>query len=63
MWHVWGEKFIHGLVGKPERKKTFGRPKRRLEDNIKYILTKLIWGWTGLVWLTIGTTGGLLLTR
>jgi len=30
---------------------------------LRWILKKLIWEWTGLVWLTIGTTGGLLLTR
>jgi len=47
------------LVGKPEGKRPFGRPKRRWEDNIKWIFKK--WdgvGWTGLIWLGIGTGGG-----
>jgi hypothetical protein len=30
-----------GLVGKPEGKRTFGRPMRRLEDNIKTDLQKV----------------------
>jgi hypothetical protein len=60
MWHVWGDKCIQGLVGKPERKKPLGRSWRRWEDNINCILKKLIWGWTGLVRLMIGTTGELL---
>jgi hypothetical protein len=30
-----------GLVGKPEGKRTFGRPRRRLEDNIKTDLQKI----------------------
>jgi len=30
-----------GLVGKPEGKRTFGRPRRKLEDNIKTDLQKV----------------------
>jgi hypothetical protein len=49
------------LVGKPEGKRPLGRPRRRWEDIIKWILEK--WDevvWTGLTWLRIGTSGGLL---
>ena len=45
------------------RERKLGRPRRRWEDDIKWFLNKLFWGWTGLVWLRIETTGGLLLTR
>ena len=49
------------LVGKPEGKRPLGRPKRRWEDSIKWIISK----WegvvgTGLMWLRKGTGGGLL---
>ena len=41
------------LVGKPERKKPLGRPRRR------WIFRKWDEGvWTGLIWLRIGTGGG-----
>jgi hypothetical protein len=39
------------LVGKPEGKIPLGRPRRRWDDNIKWIFRK--WGvgaWTGLIW-------------
>ena len=52
------------LEGKPEGKEPSGRPKRRWEYNIKIIIKK--WGvkaWTGLIWLRIGTGGGLLWMR
>ena len=49
------------LVGKPEGKRPFGRPRRRWEDNIKMNLKEVGWGtWTGLIWLRIGTGGSLL---
>ena len=36
MWHVWGGECVHGvLVGKPEGKRSLGRPRHRWEDNIK----------------------------
>jgi hypothetical protein len=42
------------LVGRP-----LGRPRRRLEDNIKMDLQEVGWrAWTGFVWLRIGTGGG-----
>jgi hypothetical protein len=48
------------LVGRPERKRPLGRPMCRWKDNIKMIFKK--WDgeeWTGLVWFSIGTGGGL----
>jgi hypothetical protein len=36
MQHVWGRGGAYRvLVGKPEGKRQFGRPRRRWEDNIK----------------------------
>jgi hypothetical protein len=46
------------LVGKPEGKRPLGRPRRRLVDNIKMDLKEM--GWIRLIWLRIGTSGGLL---
>jgi hypothetical protein len=49
------------LVGRPEGRRPLGRPRRRWEDNIKMDLQEEGWGaWTGLIWLRIGTGGGLL---
>jgi hypothetical protein len=49
------------LVEKPEGRKPLGRPRHRWEDNIKMDLQKVGWrAWTGLIWLKIGTGGGLL---
>jgi len=42
------------LVGKPERKRTLGRPTRRWEGISRMDRE------TGLIWLRIGTSGGLL---
>jgi hypothetical protein len=42
-------------------KRPLGRPRRRWVDNIKWILQRqdgVVW--TGLVWLRIATSGGLL---
>jgi len=38
------------LVGKPERRRPLGRPRRRWEDNIKVDLQNVGWGmdWIGL---------------
>jgi hypothetical protein len=42
-------------------RRPLGRPRRRWEDNIKMDLHEVGWGaWTGLIWLGIGTGGGLL---
>jgi hypothetical protein len=48
------------LVGKPEGKTSLGRPRDRLEDNIKLDLRQEGMVWTGLIWLRIGTSGGIL---
>jgi hypothetical protein len=49
------------LVGKPEGKKPLCSPRRGGVDNIKMDLHKVRWGaWTGLIWLRLGTGGGLL---
>jgi hypothetical protein len=49
-----------GLVGKPEGKRPLRSPRLRWEDNIKMELQKVGWGsWTCLIWLRIGTSGGL----
>ena len=47
------------LVVKPKGKRPLGRPRRRLEDNIKLDLREVGCGvWTGWSWLRIGTGGG-----
>jgi hypothetical protein len=50
------------LVGRPERKKPFGRPRRRWEEEMKLHLREIGWQcvWGRFVWLGIGTDGGLL---
>jgi hypothetical protein len=49
------------LVGKPERKRLLGGPRRRWEDGIRMDLREIGWGvWIGFDWLRIGTGGGLL---
>jgi hypothetical protein len=53
MWHEWGEKSImyRLLVGKPERKRPLGRPRRRWIDNIKIDLLRIglnVVDWIGL---------------
>jgi hypothetical protein len=48
------------LVGRPEGKRPLGRQRRRWEDNIKMDIRQVGWGaWSGLIWLRIGTGGGL----
>jgi hypothetical protein len=51
------------LEGKPEGKRPLGRLRRRWVDNIKIDLRWDGMVWTGLIWLRIGASGGLLLTR
>jgi hypothetical protein len=51
------------LVGKPEGSRSLGRPRCRWADNIKMDLREIGcdgMGWTGLIWLRIETSGGLL---
>jgi len=60
---TYGERIVayRVLVGKSEGKKPLGRPKRRLEDNIKWIFRKWDLGsWAGLIFVGIGTSSGLL---
>jgi hypothetical protein len=52
------------LVGKPEGKRPFGRPRCRLEDKINIDLHEGEWeAWTGLIWLRVGAGGGHLLMQ
>ena len=52
------------LVGKPERKRSLGRSRRRWEDNITMDLQEVGCRiWTGSSWLRIGTGGGHLWVR
>jgi hypothetical protein len=39
------------LVGKPERRKLLGRPRRRWVDNIKINLREV--GWAGMEWIHV----------
>jgi hypothetical protein len=52
-----------GYYGKTRRKETTGKTKLRWVDNIKIDLRQDGILWTGLIWLSIGTSGGLLSTR
>ena len=45
------------LVGKPEGKRSLGRPRRRWEDNIKMGLQEVGGVETGWSWLRIGIGG------
>ena len=48
-------------VGKSEGRRTFGRLRRRWQDNIKMDLREVEWGaQTGSIWLRIGIGGRLL---
>jgi hypothetical protein len=59
--HGRGEKMYNVLVGTPEGKKPFGRPRRRWEVGIRMDLNEFSWsgGWIGFDWLRIGTGGEL----
>jgi hypothetical protein len=55
-----GRNVYRVLVGKPEGKRQFGRPRRRWEDGIKIDLKEIGWGvWSGFTWLRIGIVGRL----
>jgi len=46
------------LVGKPEGKRPFGRPRHRWEDILRWVFRKWDVGvWTGSIWLSTGTDG------
>jgi hypothetical protein len=62
-WHIArtgdGRDACRTLVGRPQRKSALGRPRRRWKDNITMNLQEIVWGWTGLIWLRIGASGGI----
>jgi len=48
------------LMGNPVRKGLLGIPRHRCEYNIKMVVQEVGWGsWPGLIWLRLGTGGGL----
>jgi hypothetical protein len=50
------------LAGKPEGNRPLGRPRHRWENNIKMDLREMsLGGEVGLIWLRVGTHGGLVL--
>jgi hypothetical protein len=58
-----GRNLYRVLVGKPEGRRPFGRPRRRWEDGIRMDLEEIGWGggvWSGFTWLRTGTGGELL---
>ena len=53
------ESCIQGVNGQPQGKRPCGKPRHRWEDKIKVDLQEVGFGaWTGLIWLSIGTSGG-----
>jgi hypothetical protein len=49
------------FVGKPERKTPLGGPRRGWDDNTMMDRREIGWVvWTELIWLRIGTSGGLI---
>jgi hypothetical protein len=46
MWHAWERrgKVYKFLAGKPEAKRSLGRPRRRWEDGSEWILERLAGG-------------------
>jgi hypothetical protein len=44
MWHAWERNVYRVLMGKPEGKRTLGRPRRRWKDRITMDLKKIGWG-------------------
>jgi hypothetical protein len=57
-------KVYKALLGKPEEKRRFGRPRRRWENGIGTDIREIGWGiLSGFSWLRIWTGGGLLWTR
>jgi len=54
-----GERLIQSFGGGIDGKRPLGRPRHRLEDNIKMNLQEVgCWAWTGSRWFRIGTGGG-----
>jgi hypothetical protein len=44
MWQAWERKVYKVLVGKPDGKKPFGRPRHRWKDGIRMDLRETGWG-------------------
>lgn len=59
VWQCGGEgKCMLCLVGKPEGKRSFGRPGRRWKKTLKWVVSH--WdgvSWTGFIWLWIAMSG------
>jgi hypothetical protein len=51
MWHAWERKVYRVLVGKPEGKRPFGRPRHRWEDGIRMDLRET--GWRSVEWIQL----------
>jgi hypothetical protein len=51
------------LVGEPEGKRLVERRRLRWKNNIKMDLGDRMGGWTGFIWLMLGTIGWLLSIR
>jgi hypothetical protein len=43
MWHAWERNVYRVMIGKPERKRPLGRPRRRWEDGIRMDLREIEW--------------------
>jgi hypothetical protein len=54
-----GRRTYRILVGKPERKRSIRRPRRRWDDNVKMNVRETIWG-DRLIWLKTKASGRLL---
>jgi hypothetical protein len=55
MWHISGKGergAYRALVGKPEGRRSLGRPRRRWEDDIKKDLREVGWG-GGIDWIDL----------
>ena len=51
----------HRVLVEKQAQRPLGRPRRRLEDNIKIVLREVVWrASTGMIWLRTGTGGGFL---
>jgi hypothetical protein len=55
-----GRNVYRVLVGKPERKRPLGRPRRSWEDGLKMDPKEIGWGGSGFIWLRMGIFDGLL---
>jgi hypothetical protein len=60
MYHECGEDCIYDIGRKARRKRPLETPNHRWEHNIKMYLRWNEVIWSGLMWLRIGTIGGLL---